>query len=132
MARDEERPLLEDEKEIVEFDANDEEDPMNWSFSYKVLTTILFSLTTLGCTFTSSVFSSAQDEVAKEFGISILTVTLGTSLYGQYFMCRARTREMDVDQVQFWHTLSVLWHSLQRPNSWVERGHLSLVMRSLH
>ena len=70
-----------DRRHVISFDQDDSENPLNWSFSFKVLTTVVFSLTTLGCTFTSSVFASAQDRVAEEYGISKLVATLGTSLY---------------------------------------------------
>lgn len=83
MPTNERQPLLnDDDKETVEFERDDVENPMNWSLRYKIFTTVLFSLTTLGCTFTSSVFSSAQEAVADEFGLSLLVATLGTSLYG--------------------------------------------------
>lgn len=96
---DERRPLLQDDgddKEVVQFEKDDAENPLNWTFRYKVLTTTLFSLTTLGCTFTSSVFSSAQEEVSKEFGLSDLVATLGTSLYGtsNYIQTRSSTDGM--------------------------------------
>ncbi|CCG84743.1 protein of unknown function [Taphrina deformans PYCC 5710] len=78
---DEETPLLDDGKKLVQFEKDDAENPMNWPFYYKVMITALFSLTTLGCTFTSSVYSSAHEEVAKEFDLTILQATLGTSLY---------------------------------------------------
>lgn len=86
----ERQPLLEDgrqesedqdRRQFVSFEDGDKGKPLNWSFSFKVLTTFLFSLTTLGCTFTSSVFSSAHDRVAEQYGISKLVATLGTSLY---------------------------------------------------
>lgn len=75
--------MLDDGKKLVKFDEDDPENPMNWSFWYKVMITALFSLTTLGCTFTSSVYSSAHKEIADEFGLTILQATLGTSLYGK-------------------------------------------------
>lgn len=80
---EEERPLLEDGTKLIEFEDDDAENPMNWPRWYKISTTALFSLTTLGCTFTSSVFSSAHQSVAKEFGLTELQATLGTSLYGE-------------------------------------------------
>lgn len=78
----ERRPLLDDEdKNYVEFQEKDDEDPKQWGLWRKVEMTALFSITTLGCTFTSSVFSAAQEDVSKEFGVSTLVATLGTSLY---------------------------------------------------
>ncbi|BFZ57053.1 hypothetical protein PYCC9005_004103 [Savitreella phatthalungensis] len=67
---------------FVEFDGEDDpENPLNWTIRKKVITTVLFALTTLGCTFTSSVFSSAHESVAHQFGITPFVASLGTSLY---------------------------------------------------
>ena len=77
---DETRPLL-NQKKVIEFDEHDVDDPQNFSIRRKIALTALYSVTTLGCTFTSSVFSAAAEDVSKEFGISLLAATLGTSLY---------------------------------------------------
>lgn len=116
----ESQPLLEDGKELVEFAENDAEDPMNWSFGYKVWTTTLFSLTTLGCTFTSSVFSSAQEDVAKEFNLTILVATLGTSLYGMtnQFL---RKQVSVYSIIKFWRMPSDRWLSRRHQSFWVGR-----------
>ena len=46
-----------DESNIVEFDGPDDlYRPINWSFRKKVLTTILYGMTTMGATWASSMY----------------------------------------------------------------------------
>lgn len=66
---------------IVDFDGPDDPyRPINWPYRKKVLTTILYGLTTMGATFASSVYSPAVDVVAQEYGVGSEVSILGLSL----------------------------------------------------
>lgn len=54
---------------------------MNWKTSKKWILTLSFSSLTFCITFASSVFSTAQQVTAKEYGVSSEVMTLGTSLF---------------------------------------------------
>lgn len=60
---------------------DDPENPQNFPKWRKWLITLCFSLTTLVVTFSSSVFSTAFQPTAMEFGVSEVTMTLGLSLF---------------------------------------------------
>ncbi len=67
---------------LVEFDGPDDPlNPQNWPFRQKVYTTALFSATTFGATFGSSVYSSGTRAVSEQFGVSTEIATLGLSLF---------------------------------------------------
>lgn len=53
---------------------------MNWPMKKKVITTLLYGLTTFTAAFASSVYSSATDQVQEEFCVSKDVATLGTAL----------------------------------------------------
>ena len=75
---------LEEKKDpnLVTFDGPDDPgNPMNWSLRKKILVTFSFSMTTFVITFSSSVFSTATQVTALEFGVSEEVMTLGTSLF---------------------------------------------------
>lgn len=74
----------EDKKDpnLIEWDGPDDpENPRNWPQSKKWLTTIVVGIMTICVTFASSVFSTATPDTAKEFGVSLEVMTLGTSLF---------------------------------------------------
>ncbi|MCJ1291774.1 Citrinin biosynthesis cluster MFS transporter mrr1 [Xylographa carneopallida] len=78
-------PGLAQEKEdpnLVTWDGPDDPgNPMNWPLRKKMLVTFTFSMTTFVITFSSSVFSTATQVTAVEFGVSEEVMTLGTSLF---------------------------------------------------
>lgn len=65
---------------IVNFeDEKDPYNPLNWPFKKKVITTILYGLTTLGASFASAVYAPAVSHVSKEFKVDEEIARLGTS-----------------------------------------------------
>jgi len=67
---------------IVVFDGKDDpEAPLNWPTKKKIITTMLYGLTTAGSTWASSVYSSATAAVEAEFNVSTEVSTLGLSLF---------------------------------------------------
>ncbi|KAL3419525.1 MFS multidrug transporter [Phlyctema vagabunda] len=67
---------------IVDFDTNDDlTRPLNWPMRKKVVTTLLYGLTTAGSTWASSIFSTVTADVRKEFAVSSEVSTLGVSLF---------------------------------------------------
>ncbi|KFY41334.1 hypothetical protein V494_03052 [Pseudogymnoascus sp. VKM F-4513 (FW-928)] len=66
---------------IVGFDgASDPANPLNWSFSRKVVTSGLYSLTSLGSVWASTAYSPANSKIADEFDVSPQVAIVGTSL----------------------------------------------------
>lgn len=67
---------------FVDWDGEgDPQRPMNWSTTRKWYIITLSSLTTLCCTFTSSIFSATIGVTAKEFETSEVVMLLGVSLF---------------------------------------------------
>jgi hypothetical protein len=68
------------EAEIVDFDGLDDPyRPINWPVRKKVITTILYGLTTMGTTWSSAVYAPAIDQVSKEFHVGTEVSLLGVS-----------------------------------------------------
>jgi DHA1 family multidrug resistance protein-like MFS transporter len=68
--------------EKVTFDSvDDPANPKNWSYTRKVLITMLFGTTTMCSTFASSVFSSASPYISEEFHVGRQVTVLGISLF---------------------------------------------------
>lgn len=66
---------------IVDFEGPDDPyRPMNWTFKKKAITTVLYGFTTMGATFSSSVYSPAVSQVAEHFDVGQEVSTLGISL----------------------------------------------------
>lgn len=66
---------------VVEFDGPDDPyRPLNWPTKKKVITTVLYGLTTMGSTWASSIFSPAVNPVSQEFGVGTEVSLLGISL----------------------------------------------------
>ncbi|KAK5118774.1 hypothetical protein LTR85_007980 [Meristemomyces frigidus] len=66
---------------IVEFDGPDDPyRPMNWPFRKKAVTTVLYGFTTMGATFSSSVYSPAVSNIETAFGVGQEVSTLGIAL----------------------------------------------------
>ncbi|KAL1386458.1 MFS multidrug transporter [Phyllosticta capitalensis] len=66
---------------VVDFDGPDDPYmPLNWPTRKKIMTTLLYGLTTMGATWASSVYSPAVDQISKEFNVGTTIATLGTSL----------------------------------------------------
>jgi hypothetical protein len=67
---------------LVEWDGPDDpENPQNWRTAKKWYITMILSTLTFCITFSSSVFSQATAETAREYGVSLEVTTLGTSLF---------------------------------------------------
>ena len=76
------RRRTEPENDLVAWDGpDDKQNPQNWPKSKKYLTTVLYSTCTFCITFASSVFSTATEVTAREYGVSVEVMTLGTSLF---------------------------------------------------
>lgn len=74
--------------DIVDWDGpNDPENPMNWSRGRKWWISILTAFLTLVISFSSSVFSTASEATAEEFGMSSEVMILGVTLYVVGFAC---------------------------------------------
>ncbi|KAI9762538.1 MAG: hypothetical protein M4579_000341 [Chaenotheca gracillima] len=66
---------------IVDFDGPDDPyHPMNWPFRKKVVTTLLYGLTTMGSTWASSVYSPGVNQISEEFHVGQEVSLLGLSL----------------------------------------------------
>ena len=66
---------------IVDFEGPDDPThPLNWSRNEKLLTTALYSLTTMSTPFAGAIYSPAMDDIATEFNVSKEAVTVGLSL----------------------------------------------------
>lgn len=76
-------PLLPEREEyVVEFDG--EHDPLhaqNWPTKKKLGVAAMLGFTTFIAAFGSSIFSAAERDVARVFGVSVEVATLGLSLY---------------------------------------------------
>ena len=67
---------------IVDFDGPDDPyRPINWLFKKKVITTLLYGLTTMSVTLGSSIFSPATQRVAANYHVGTEVATLGTALF---------------------------------------------------
>ncbi|EMT71377.1 hypothetical protein FOC4_g10009876 [Fusarium odoratissimum] len=60
---------------------DDPDNPKNWPNRRKWIITVSLGMLTWVVTFASSIFSTATRPAAKEFGVSIEVMTLGTSLF---------------------------------------------------
>ncbi|KAK9235962.1 major facilitator superfamily domain-containing protein [Lipomyces kononenkoae] len=66
---------------IVDFEGpTDPYRPMNWPFRKKLITTLLYGLTTCWVTFASSIYSSGLGSISDEFHIGNEVASLGISL----------------------------------------------------
>lgn len=67
---------------LIDWDGeHDKGNPMNWSFTKKCFATGGLAFTTFCITFASSIFSTATQVTAMEFGVSDEVMILGTSLF---------------------------------------------------
>lgn len=68
------------EEQIVDFDGPDDSyRPSNWPSRKKVITTLLYGLTTMGATWSSAVLAPATNAIAREFGVGTEVSVLSTS-----------------------------------------------------
>jgi hypothetical protein len=66
--------------EIVDFDGDDDPyRPINWPFRKKLITTLLYGLTTMGSTWASSVYSPAIGQISKQYEVGEEVGLLGLS-----------------------------------------------------
>lgn len=67
---------------IVDFDGPDDPyRPLNWPTKKKVITTMLYGLTTMSATWASSAYSAGTEQVMREFHVGTAVATLGTTLF---------------------------------------------------
>lgn len=67
---------------LVDFDGPDDPyRPMNWPTKKKVLTTLMYGLTTMTATWASSAYSAGTRQVAAEFHVGDQVAVLGTTLF---------------------------------------------------
>ncbi|KAH7323934.1 major facilitator superfamily domain-containing protein [Rhexocercosporidium sp. MPI-PUGE-AT-0058] len=65
---------------IVDFDGPDDlYRPINWPFRKKLVTTLLYGLTTMGATWASAVYSPAVEQISEEYGVADEVGNLGVS-----------------------------------------------------
>jgi multidrug resistance protein len=70
------------EEAVVHFDGpKDPYMPMNWETKKKIMTTMLYGLTTMGSAFSSSVYSPGVAQIAAEFKVSNIVSTLGLTMF---------------------------------------------------
>ncbi|KAI9663140.1 MAG: hypothetical protein M1821_008188 [Bathelium mastoideum] len=66
---------------IVDFDGPDDPyHPLNWPFRKKVVTTMLYGLTTMGATWASSVYSPGVGQISHDFHVGTEVSELGITL----------------------------------------------------
>ncbi|KUJ13463.1 MFS multidrug transporter [Mollisia scopiformis] len=66
---------------IVDFDGPDDPyRPMNWPFYKKAYTTLIYGLVTMGATWGSSIYSSANEKISEKYHIGSVVATLGAPL----------------------------------------------------
>lgn len=67
---------------LVDFDGPDDPyRPMNWPTKKKVLTTLMYGMTTMTATWASSAYSAGTQQVAAEFHVANQVAVLGTTLF---------------------------------------------------
>ena len=66
---------------LIDFDGKDDPyRPINWPFKKKVITTVLYGLTTCWVTFASAIYSAGVPQIAKDFHVTDATSTAGISM----------------------------------------------------
>lgn len=66
---------------VVDFAGpEDPYNPQNWSFGKKVVTTLLWALTTCWIVFASAIYSAAIGQIIKQFHVNSATAASGVSL----------------------------------------------------
>ncbi|KAJ5732329.1 Efflux pump bik6 [Penicillium malachiteum] len=74
-------PEMPPQNTVVDFEGPDDPyHPLNWSFRKKVITTMLYGLTTCWITFASAIFSAAIEPVKAEFHVNSEIAASGVSL----------------------------------------------------
>jgi DHA1 family multidrug resistance protein-like MFS transporter len=67
---------------IVDFEGPDDPyRPQNWPTKKKVITVLLYGLTTMTATWASSAYSAGTHQIAAEFHVGVQTANLGTTLF---------------------------------------------------
>ncbi|KAH6676767.1 MFS multidrug transporter [Halenospora varia] len=67
---------------IVDFESlSDPLRPTNWPLRKKMVTTVLYGLTTGASTWASSIYTSGTEEISSEFGVGRVVGTLGLTLF---------------------------------------------------
>ncbi|KAH8679039.1 major facilitator superfamily domain-containing protein [Tricladium varicosporioides] len=68
--------------DIVEFEGStDLLRPTNWPLRKKIVTTVLYGLTTGASSWASSIYTSGTEEISSEFGVGRVAGTLGLTLF---------------------------------------------------
>ena len=67
---------------LVDFEGPDDlYRPMNWPTKKKIITTMLYGLTTMSATWASSAYSAGTEQIAREFHVGTQVAVLGTTLF---------------------------------------------------
>ena len=67
---------------LVDFEGPDDPyRPLNWPMKKKVVTTMLYGLTTMGATLSSAIYSAGVQQIGQRFEVSREVSTLGISLF---------------------------------------------------
>ncbi|KAF5848108.1 hypothetical protein GGP41_005517 [Bipolaris sorokiniana] len=67
---------------LVDFDGEDDPyRPVNWPTKKKVLTTLMYGLTTMSATWASSAYSAGTRQIAAEFHVGNQVAVLGTTIF---------------------------------------------------
>ncbi|KAF2001596.1 MSF membrane transporter [Amniculicola lignicola CBS 123094] len=67
---------------LVDFEGPDDPyRPINWPTKKKVITTLMYGLTTMSATYGSSAYSAGTEQIAREFHVGTQVATLGTTLF---------------------------------------------------
>lgn len=70
------------EADLVDFDGPDDPyRPINWPTKKKVVTTLLYGLTTMSATWASSSYSAGTEQISHQFHVGSEVATLGTTLF---------------------------------------------------
>ena len=93
--RDEESvPASKDEQQdetispyLVDWDDDDEENPLNWSTAYKCWITFQLGMLALAASLGSSIIAPAEPDIAAHFGMSKEVTVLCVSLYMWVIRC---------------------------------------------
>ncbi|RVX66009.1 hypothetical protein B0A52_09936 [Exophiala mesophila] len=68
--------------DLVDFDGDDDPyRPVNWTMKKKIITTAMYSFTTMSASWASSAFSPGTAQVSRDFQVGEQVATLGTSLF---------------------------------------------------
>ena len=66
---------------LVDFDGPDDPyKPMNWSYRKKIITTVLYGMTTCWITFASAIYTAGLEQIAHDFNVTMEISSAGISM----------------------------------------------------